>query len=122
MTSFKKARDTLSTDFLLVWLFCGVFATIIAIFFAYPLASSVVSAIVLVIFCYEEPKRSIEIFHQLKAVCFGIICGLEEIEESPIIKEDEDYKRPPPGRFRFAKLLLTNQVPLMANYFEQRSQ
>uniref|UniRef100_A0AC34F1B0 ATP synthase protein MI25 n=1 Tax=Panagrolaimus sp. ES5 TaxID=591445 RepID=A0AC34F1B0_9BILA len=126
MTSFKKktltCNDTLSTDLLLIWLFCGIFATFLAIFIAYPFISSILTLIALIILCYEEPQRPIQLIQQLKATCFGILCGEEEaIEESTVPKEEEDCQKPPPGRYRFAKLLLTNQVPLMSNYFEQKS-
>lgn len=121
MTAFKTANDTLSTDFLLIWIFGGLFATIFALFIGYPLVSSILTLIVLIAFCYEEPESSIEIFHHLKSICFGVIGFEDGTEEASPFKEDE-CKKPPPGRFRFAKLLLTNQVPLMANYFEQRSQ
>jgi hypothetical protein len=123
MTAFKTTtKDTLSTDFLLVWLFLWAIIYLVTVFFAYPLFSSILLLVVLIIFCCQEPQRPIQLIQQLKATCFGILCeGEEEIEESTIFKEEE-HKKSPSGRFRFAKLLLTNQVPLMANYFEQRSQ
>jgi hypothetical protein len=129
MTSFKKTnltskKDTLSTDFLLIWLFFGVFAIFIAVFIAYPLISSIITLVVLIVWCYEEPQHSIHLIQQLKQTCFGILYGEEETaaDETSLIKdEEENSNKLPLGRFRFAKLLLTNQVPLMANYFEQKS-
>jgi hypothetical protein len=121
MTAFKNTKDTLSTDFLLIWLFCAL----VAIFIEYPLISCVLILIIFAGYCYEEPNQPVYFLKHLKAACFGILSSKEEeIEESIIIKEEEENedKNLPPGRFRFAKLLLTNQVPLMANYFEQRSQ
>uniref|UniRef100_A0A914YY86 ATP synthase protein MI25 n=1 Tax=Panagrolaimus superbus TaxID=310955 RepID=A0A914YY86_9BILA len=128
MTSFKNknlaCKDTLSTDFLLIWLFCGIFATFLAIFIEYPFISSILTLVALIVLFYEEPQRSIQLIQQLKATCFGILCGggkEEATEESAVSKEEEDCQKPPPGKYRFAKLLLTNQVPLMSNYFEQKS-
>uniref|UniRef100_A0A7E4UPT0 ABC transmembrane type-1 domain-containing protein n=1 Tax=Panagrellus redivivus TaxID=6233 RepID=A0A7E4UPT0_PANRE len=116
--------DPLLTDLLLATAFAGTFAFAVGFILAYPFFAVVAAIVLIFVFFQVEPDVSIKVVHQLQELVFGIGTASthpEECEEAGAF-EVEPERDGPSDKFRFARLLLTHQVPHMANYFEQRSQ